>query len=77
MIQTYTYSIDAPLSCPISAFGGMQDFDETPEMLAAWHEQTTSSFQSQMFNGDHFFLHSQHRALLQTIFRQLAGVMDQ
>lgn len=75
MIQTYAYSPEIPLSCPISAFGGWQDLDESPEMLAAWSQQTTSGFRLQMFNGDHFFLHSQHRPLLQTIHRRLARVM--
>ncbi|MEK6278986.1 MAG: alpha/beta fold hydrolase [Acidobacteriota bacterium] len=74
MIDTYNYSAEAPLDCPISAFGGFQDFEETPEMLAAWHEQTTSSFQLKMFAGDHFFLHSEHGPLLQTIFQQLINV---
>ena len=71
MIQTYNYSAEAPLSCPISAFGGWQDLEEPPEMISAWCEQTTSSFQWQMFAGDHFFLHSEHDHLLQIISRQL------
>lgn len=71
MVQTYSYSVEAPLSCPISAFGGWQDPEETPEMIAAWREQTTSSFHEQMFAGDHFFLHAEHDSLLQTISEQL------
>lgn len=71
MIQTYNYSVEAPLSCPISAFGGWQDLEEPPEMISAWREQTSSSFQRQMFAGDHFFLHSEHDHLLQAISQQL------
>jgi medium-chain acyl-[acyl-carrier-protein] hydrolase len=74
MIQTYNYSVEAPLSCPISAFGGWQDLEEPPEMISAWCEQTTSSFQCQLFEGDHFFLHSEHDHLLQTISQQLSDV---
>lgn len=74
MIQTYNYSVEAPLSCPISAFGGWQDLEEPPEMISAWHEQTSSSFQRQMFAGDHFFLHSEHDHLLQAISQQLIDV---
>jgi medium-chain acyl-[acyl-carrier-protein] hydrolase len=73
MIQTYNYSVEAPLSCPISAFGGWQDLEEPPEMISAWREQTTASFQRQMFAGDHFFLHSEHDHLLQTMFQQLTS----
>ena len=76
MVQTYNYVAETPLSCPISAFGGSQDFDETPEMLSAWREQTTSSFHLHMFNGSHFFLHSEYRHVLQTVFQQLTSVMS-
>ena len=76
MIQTYNYSVEAPLSCPISAFGGWQDLEETPEMISAWCEQTTASYQRQMFAGDHFFLHSEHDHLLQAISQQLIDVMS-
>lgn len=72
MVQTYSYVAEPPLSCPISAFGGLQDFNETPEMLSAWREQTTSSFHFQMFAGDHFFLRSEQRDLLQAISQQFA-----
>jgi medium-chain acyl-[acyl-carrier-protein] hydrolase len=75
MVQTYSYVAEPPLSCPISAFGGLQDFDETTEMLSAWREQTTASFHFQMFAGDHFFLRSEQRDLLQAISQQLLNVM--
>lgn len=71
MIQTYIHSVEAPLSCPISAFGGWQDLEEPPEMISSWCEQTTSSFRRQMFDGEHFFLHSEQDHLLQAISQQL------
>lgn len=74
MVQTYSYVAEPPLSCPISAFGGLQDLDEPPEMLSAWREQTTSSFHCQMFDGDHFFLRSKQDDLLQVISQQLLNV---
>lgn len=74
MIQTYKYSAEEPLSCPISAFGGWQDLEEPPEMISAWREQTTALFQRQMFAGDHFFLHSEPDRLLQAISQQLIDV---
>ena len=75
MVQTYSYVAGPPLSCPISAFGGLEDLDETSEMLAAWREQTTASFHFQMFTGDHFFLQSEQSDLLQAISQQLLNVM--
>jgi len=74
MIQTYSYVAEAPLGCPISAFGGSCDVEETPELISAWREQTSSSFQLQMFAGDHFFVHSEHQHLLRTIAQQLTSV---
>lgn len=71
MIQTYKYLVEAPLSCPIAAFGGWQDLEEPPEMIAPWREHTTASFQRLMFPGDHFFLHSDTGNLLHAISRQL------
>jgi len=76
MVQTYKYSVEAPLECPISAFGGRQDPEETPEVISAWREQTTASFSQQMFAGDHFFLHAEHRSLLQTISQQLLSARE-
>ncbi|MGD8212189.1 MAG: thioesterase II family protein [Desulfobacterales bacterium] len=54
--ETYVYDHEAPLDCPISAFGGLEDKEVSREELAGWHDQTRSRFNIQMFPGDHFFL---------------------
>jgi medium-chain acyl-[acyl-carrier-protein] hydrolase len=72
LTQTYVCPPEPPLSCPISAFGGLQDPEETPERLAAWHEQTDADFELLMFEGDHFFLHTQSSLLLESIGLRLA-----
>jgi len=54
--ETYVYNHEAPLDCPISAFGGLEDEEVSREELSAWHDQTRSRFNIQMFPGDHFFL---------------------
>jgi len=69
--QTYAYVPDAPLDCPITAYGGLQDPEATRQDLEAWREQTTASFSVKMFQGDHFFLHSAETLFLQTLSRQL------
>ena len=71
VVDTYRYADGPPLGCPISAFGGLQDFDVTREQLEAWREQTTSGFVRRMFDGDHFFLHRAEPVLLATIARDL------
>jgi medium-chain acyl-[acyl-carrier-protein] hydrolase len=71
LIQTYTYEPGPPLACPISAFGGLQDFDASRDLLAPWREQTTGAFSLQLLPGDHFFLHTSRHHLLQLISREL------
>ena len=71
VLETYTYTTEPPLECPITAFGGLQDKDITLEDLEAWRKQTNSSYQLQMFPGDHFFLHSAQPLLLHSIAQQL------
>jgi medium-chain acyl-[acyl-carrier-protein] hydrolase len=54
--ETYKYMDEAPLSCPITAFGGESDEEATTEMLQAWKIHTGSSFQVKTFTGGHFFV---------------------
>lgn len=69
--ETYHYVEEAPLSCPIKAFGGVADKEISYDQLAAWREQTTSSFTVRMFAGDHFFVESERDLLLRTISQEL------
>ena len=74
--ETYVYSIEPPLDCPISAFGGLQDSTVSRDCLAAWRNQTRLSFSMQMFPGDHFFLHTGQPLLLQTLYRELHSLIN-
>lgn len=67
LIQTYISEPEPPLSCPISAFGGLRDEEADRDALQQWAEQTTAEFSLQMFPGDHFFLHTCLPQLLQAI----------
>jgi medium-chain acyl-[acyl-carrier-protein] hydrolase len=69
--DTYEYSEGAPLDCPITAFGGLQDAGVTRRNLEAWREQTSSSFTLRMLPGNHFFLHSNEVLLLNVLAIQL------
>lgn len=60
MLETYSYTAEAPLECPISIFGGFGDSTLSYQDLESWHYQTCSSFNLKMFPGDHFFLHNSH-----------------
>jgi medium-chain acyl-[acyl-carrier-protein] hydrolase len=74
--QTYRFTEGAPLDCPISVYGGLQDEEVLQEHLDAWREQTTSSFTSQMFPGDHFFLHPYQSMLLRTLSVRLHNLIQ-
>jgi len=67
--ETYQYSSEAPLNCPISAFGGLQDNKVSDSDLDAWRVQTSVSFSLRMFPGDHFFL--KQPLLLRALFQEL------
>jgi medium-chain acyl-[acyl-carrier-protein] hydrolase len=71
--DTYTYTADETLACPISAFGGLQDKEVSRDDLAAWRDQTRSTFRLRMLPGDHFFLHSARTPLLQAISQDLCN----
>jgi medium-chain acyl-[acyl-carrier-protein] hydrolase len=65
--ETYRYVEEAPLDCPIVAFGGDDDHDVTLEELRAWKAQTTSSFRISTFAGGHFFIGREHPDMLEAI----------
>ena len=69
--ETYAYSTELPLNCPISAFGGLQDDRVSRGDLEAWRDQTNASFSLRMFPGDHFFWHTTQLLFLQALSEEL------
>jgi medium-chain acyl-[acyl-carrier-protein] hydrolase len=69
--QTYVYSPEPPLDCPITAFGGLHDGGVPREHVEAWREQTAAAFSVRMLPGDHFFLRTQQHPLLDILSRRL------
>lgn len=63
----YVYREEPPLSCPITAFGGMDDKDVDGLMLRAWRQHTRERFQLWLFQGDHFFVRSAPGPLLEVL----------
>ena len=56
LVETYQLATIEPLSCPITAYGGLEDRLVEREDLAAWSKYTSGSFAIRMFAGDHFYL---------------------
>jgi medium-chain acyl-[acyl-carrier-protein] hydrolase len=73
LYETYAYEHDSPLSCPIAAFGGSHDRKVSHGDLAAWRCQTSGSFSSRMFPGDHFFMNANLPLLLEAVCQELRG----
>jgi surfactin synthase thioesterase subunit len=69
--ETYEYVSDAPLSCPIVAFCGTNDDKATLELMEKWRLQTTGRFSLHAVQGDHFFIHSSERTLLELVRTEL------
>jgi medium-chain acyl-[acyl-carrier-protein] hydrolase len=71
LCESYAYTGEPPLDCPISVFGGLQDHEIGVEKLEGWREQTTRGFVRRMLPGDHFFFHSQRAVLLRLLAQEL------
>jgi medium-chain acyl-[acyl-carrier-protein] hydrolase len=69
--ETYAYTNESPLDCPVSVFGGVHDRGMGREHLEAWPDQTSSSFSLWMLPGDHFFLHTAELRLLGILSHEL------
>lgn len=75
MCETYSYTPEEPLMCPITVFGGLQDDEVSRDMLTAWYKQTSSSFKLRFFVGNHFFLHTARVPLIQALCRDLSDYL--
>ena len=56
LYRNYVYADDAPLACPIRAYGGDVDPNVRREHLEAWARETSASFRVRLFPGGHFYL---------------------
>jgi surfactin synthase thioesterase subunit len=71
LYRNYVYTEDAPLACPIRAYGGSGDPNVVPEHLEAWARQTSNSFALRIFPGGHFYLNAGREALLAALAQDL------
>lgn len=71
LTETYQYTQEPPLACPISAFGGLADHQVTLTDHAAWGDQTTGAFTLRMLPGGHFFLQETRTRLLAALSSDL------
>ena len=72
LLETYIYTNEEPLDCPITAFRGTLDSIVSSAALSAWQNQTSHDFQQQTFPGDHFFLQTDPQSLIDAISAKLS-----
>ena len=70
-VETYQYISEHPLEIPIIAIGGSHDPRVSRERLEGWLTQTSAGFQSHIFDGDHFFIHTEKDTILDLIQAKL------
>ncbi|HXB69578.1 MAG TPA: thioesterase domain-containing protein [Candidatus Acidoferrales bacterium] len=71
LYRSYVYAEDAPLACPIRAYGGAEDPNVFREHLEAWAQQTTGQFALRLFPGGHFYWNAGRAALEQALAEDL------
>jgi medium-chain acyl-[acyl-carrier-protein] hydrolase len=62
--DTYEFTPEPALECPIAMFGGRDDALVPEEALAAWREHTTRPERLLLLDGGHFFVHEQRDRFL-------------
>ena len=74
LYRNYAYIPESRLSMPMMAYGGRGDDNVKQTHLAAWREQTTTTFTLRMFEGGHFFLANNRMMFLQALTDDLRCV---
>ena len=54
--DTYTFTQEARLDCPISVLAGEGDANVSPEQLEGWSELGEGTAEEHWFQGEHFFM---------------------
>ena len=69
--ETYSYTEEAPLACPITALGAVDDDSALPEEVESWRQETTGSFAFALLPGDHFFINTARSLVIRMVGRAL------
>ncbi len=71
LVDTYSTAGRAPIRTPITALGGSEDPNVDPADLAEW-AKFTSSCETKVFPGGHFYLEEDPASVLRWLHRHLA-----
>lgn len=76
LAENYCYTAGARLSIPMTVFAGMRDDHGTPEEVSGWSVETSGRCDIEWFEGDHFFIHQQRAAVIDSINARLAQMQQ-
>jgi medium-chain acyl-[acyl-carrier-protein] hydrolase len=76
VLESYVYTPQSPLYCPITAFGGLQDPIVSYFALSGWKEQTVAPFLLHQIDGDHFFINTNKSTLLNSVIQSLQSYIE-
>lgn len=65
--ETYKCESRPSLTCPLTVFGGLRDWQDDAAGLEVWREHTVGAFNRRMFDGDHFFINTAQSELLRAL----------
>ncbi|MEV0599023.1 alpha/beta fold hydrolase [Streptomyces sp. NPDC050315] len=66
-VETYRPAPDARVACPVTVFTGDEDTHVTRDGALRWAGHTTGPCEVQTFQGGHFFINSQRRAVAEAV----------
>lgn len=72
VIDTYNPQLGLKLPVPILGFGGSHDHQMSVPSIQAWEEATSSSFEMEVLEGDHFFIKTHGPKIMGKIARKMA-----
>jgi len=75
LFESTRFHLDAPLACPVSAYGGVDDEAVRPEDLKAWTSHTSGDFEYRAFAGGHHYLRNAQGDMLPALTDSLTGVL--
>jgi surfactin synthase thioesterase subunit len=71
LADSYRYVSGAPLSCPVSVFGGRQDPLVPETALDSWKGVSSNRTVIRVYDGDHFYLWGREREVASAILSDL------
>lgn len=73
LVDEYQYHPGPPLDIPVTVLAGKHDKHVLSERLCQWQAETTEACSLHWFEGDHFFIHANQRAVLDCVQAELAS----